>query len=332
MYGDGYVLIYNVIPDGKTLTFVKKQFDPASGINTKTNEKTNDTYKGNYSQNIIRLEDVPLDYIWKYFNKEHFTNNNGTIELKSTPGGGGSSDTDLSVLNDYSLGNIYKSLVTSNTILAAGSDGKIMANSSIPLGCLRGYPSNKSSIDARLTALENSSSGDMSKYATTAQIIEIQNLIQSYHSPESGGSGVMHIQIFTGAPNQSGDSSMPVTNSTTGAFNLKTAIENGGVRLHGTTSTTNRLFAPPCDGFIVGSMVAVENGESLATLYIRHYTKEDNGTVHTVNLGFIKVCDTTSEYAEGASITIPVYKGDIYTIARNNRSAAEEVLMFIGKS
>lgn len=259
MYGDGYVLIYNVIPDGKTLTFVKKQFDPTSGINTKTNEKTNDTYRGNYSQNIIRLEDVPLDYIWKYFNTNHFTKNNGTIELKSTPGGGGGGGgTDLSVLDEYSLGNIYKSFIAHDTILAAGSDGKIMANSSIPLECLRGYPSNKSSIDARLTALENNSSGDMSEYATRAELAYIENLIESYHSPESDGGGVMHIQIFTGAPNQSGDSSMPVTDSTTGTFNLKTAIENGGVRLHGNTSTSNRLFAPPCDGFIVGSMVAAE--------------------------------------------------------------------------
>lgn len=78
------------------------------------------------------------------------------------------------------------------------------------------------------------------------------------------------------------------------------------------------------------------SGETPATLYIRHYSKvvDDGGkeTIHTVDLGFIKVVNTmTSVYTEGTSVTIPVYKGDIYVIARNNKEAAEEVLMFIGK-
>lgn len=48
MYGDGYVCIYNVIPDGDTLTFKKREFSNTTG---KPEE-------GNYTQNIIKVQKV----------------------------------------------------------------------------------------------------------------------------------------------------------------------------------------------------------------------------------------------------------------------------------
>ena len=48
MYGDGYVCLYNIIPDGDTLTFNAKDFSNTTGI-------AND---GNYTQNIISVQKV----------------------------------------------------------------------------------------------------------------------------------------------------------------------------------------------------------------------------------------------------------------------------------
>ena len=48
MYGDGYVCLYNVIPDGDTLTFNAKDFSNTTGIAT----------NGNYTQNIISVQKV----------------------------------------------------------------------------------------------------------------------------------------------------------------------------------------------------------------------------------------------------------------------------------
>ena len=53
MYGDGYVLLYNVIPDGDTLTFVPRSFSATGEY-----ENANDTTP-NYSQNVIKVNKVP---------------------------------------------------------------------------------------------------------------------------------------------------------------------------------------------------------------------------------------------------------------------------------
>ena len=48
MYGDGYVCLYNIIPDGDTLTFKTKDFSNTTGI-------AND---GNYTQNVVSVQKV----------------------------------------------------------------------------------------------------------------------------------------------------------------------------------------------------------------------------------------------------------------------------------
>lgn len=59
MYGDGYVLIYNVIPDGDTLSFTTKSFDSTG----KSVPGSSDIAE-NYSYNIIKLNRVPANTLY----------------------------------------------------------------------------------------------------------------------------------------------------------------------------------------------------------------------------------------------------------------------------
>ena len=68
MYGDGYVLLYNVIPDGTSLTFVDRSFNEDSG----ECDSPNDSLKNNFSYNIIKVNKVGSASIKDAFNTEHF--------------------------------------------------------------------------------------------------------------------------------------------------------------------------------------------------------------------------------------------------------------------
>lgn len=59
MYGDGYVLIYNVIPDGDTLSFTTKSFDSTG----KSVPGSSDIAE-NYSYNVIKLNRVPANTLY----------------------------------------------------------------------------------------------------------------------------------------------------------------------------------------------------------------------------------------------------------------------------
>ena len=68
MYGHGYVLLYNVIPDGETLTFEPRNF---TEIGTP-----------NYSQNVIKVNKVPSSAIIDALDGNIFTtNSNGLISF-----------------------------------------------------------------------------------------------------------------------------------------------------------------------------------------------------------------------------------------------------------
>lgn len=68
MYGDGYVLLYNIVPDGETITFKPKNFD-------------SDT-KSNYSYNVIKINNIPGESLLSALDSTLFTiNENGKIEL-----------------------------------------------------------------------------------------------------------------------------------------------------------------------------------------------------------------------------------------------------------
>lgn len=68
MYGDGYVLLYNVIPDGDTLTFTDRQFDNDSGECS----STNDTLATNFSYNVIKLNKVPVNVLKEALDERYF--------------------------------------------------------------------------------------------------------------------------------------------------------------------------------------------------------------------------------------------------------------------
>lgn len=68
MYGDGYVLLYNVIPDGETLTFTDRQFDKDTGACS----STNDTLATNFSYNVIKLNKVPVNVLKEALDPEFF--------------------------------------------------------------------------------------------------------------------------------------------------------------------------------------------------------------------------------------------------------------------
>lgn len=75
MYGDGYFLFYNVIPDGNTLAFVDKNFKD-------TGEADNESFaEGNYSYNIIKLNSIPLDLLTGHFDEECFAKVGDKITL-----------------------------------------------------------------------------------------------------------------------------------------------------------------------------------------------------------------------------------------------------------
>lgn len=81
MYGDGYVLLYNVIPDGKTLTFVDRSFDPVTG----ECNSANDSLKNNFSYNIIKVNKIDAVSIKDAFNPNHFILSDGGNTISLNP-------------------------------------------------------------------------------------------------------------------------------------------------------------------------------------------------------------------------------------------------------
>lgn len=70
MYGDGYVLLYNIVPDGETITFKPKNFNSDS-----------DT-KLNYSYNVIKINNVPSESLVSALDINLFKNEDGKIKLR----------------------------------------------------------------------------------------------------------------------------------------------------------------------------------------------------------------------------------------------------------
>lgn len=75
MYGDGYVLLYNVIPDGDTLTFVNKSFDK-DGQSNNPNDPV-----ANYSYNVMRVNRVPTQSILNSLDNYYFKQVGDKISL-----------------------------------------------------------------------------------------------------------------------------------------------------------------------------------------------------------------------------------------------------------
>lgn len=188
MYGDGYVLLYNVIPDGNTLTFSKKKFTAESG--------TNANNPGNYSQNIIKLNSVPIDKITTHLDSKYFTISNGKITLQNIgSGGGGSNTSDVSkTLSTYSLKDIYNTTVATDTIIVSDSSGYIKKDSGIPTTLFTGIKTDES-IETRLTTLENKSFDDTG-YVKTADFNQLKTQVEKYHNASTGGETHSTIELI----------------------------------------------------------------------------------------------------------------------------------------
>lgn len=78
MYGDGYVLIYNIMPDGDTLGFVEKSYDSVTGLSNNSDKKGN-----NYSYNLLKVKRVPTSAIKACFDNGQFNVSGDTIKIRS---------------------------------------------------------------------------------------------------------------------------------------------------------------------------------------------------------------------------------------------------------
>lgn len=94
MYGDGYVLLYNVIPDGETITFMEKTFNGSNETEPgKTNglpEGTTDNSKKpfnsseNYSYNVLRIGKIRYESIEHIFKNDYFIKSTDYIVPRMT--------------------------------------------------------------------------------------------------------------------------------------------------------------------------------------------------------------------------------------------------------
>lgn len=173
MYGDGYVLLYNVIPDGHTLTFVERNYDTISGKSTSTE------YKGNYSQNIIKINKIPVELINGHFDANYFNTSGSKITLNI-----GALQTEISAsnlnLNSGALKNVYKAPITANTVVITDENGFLATNSGINSSYLTGL---KGNIQSQINALAGAT--DTVAYATQEDLDLLEAKVDSYHGDSS---------------------------------------------------------------------------------------------------------------------------------------------------
>lgn len=139
MYGDGYVLFYNVIPDGDTLTFADKSFD-------KNGKDNNEADANNYSYNIIKLNKVPPTLLKDALDGSHFAlGTGGTIQLNS----------DIVDKLNTLIGNNFTSAASGQLIkIIKGEDDVItLANTNIKDSDLSWITSNLSSTKLKETII-----------------------------------------------------------------------------------------------------------------------------------------------------------------------------------
>lgn len=98
MYGDGYVLLYNVIPDGETITFMEKTFNGKHSdykkedqgktnglpVGTTDNSKKPFNSSENYSYNILRIGKIRYESIEHIFKNDYFIKSTDYIVPRMT--------------------------------------------------------------------------------------------------------------------------------------------------------------------------------------------------------------------------------------------------------
>jgi hypothetical protein len=239
MYGDGYVLLYNVIPDGTTLTFVEKQFALDGTVNDKN-------YRGNYSQNIIKLNEIPLDYILKHFDGSYFTQKEDKISLTGLAGGGGI-EVDFS---SGSLKNIYNAPIAKSAIVITDKNGYISPTSALLVSDFSSLPGRVASLENKLPNLDEGE-----HYITSTEFNELKEKVDGMGADEPGnipGNGYRQTCTLLlidpkdpKVPSMDKTGNMGGTNSDTGkTYTYSEAIEFGTLYLK------DRTFTPQEDGFI----------------------------------------------------------------------------------
>lgn len=166
MYGDGYYLFYNVIPDGDTLTFAGKNFEETGAPNTE------DFKEGNYSYNIIKLNSIPTDIL-----KARLDDNFKIEGDKITLVGGGS---DIQIEN-----------VSSSKIIINDANGKLV-QSNYDVEKL-GLFITKSDLEAKLGEYVTSTYLKANYYTRE----EVETKLKTLSNGASGGSAASTMRNFS---------------------------------------------------------------------------------------------------------------------------------------
>lgn len=118
IYGDGYVVMRILEPDGISLGYKEREFDQSDGTAT----------DNNYSHNYIELKDVPIDILYKSFDSNQFSKEGGEI---SFTGGGNKGlaisniiGNSLTIPHDVSFRNIEDSSTLNIIFLDNGVSSK----------------------------------------------------------------------------------------------------------------------------------------------------------------------------------------------------------------
>ena len=316
MYGDGYVLLYNVVPDGDTLTFSPKKFTKGTGVNANN--------PGNYSQNIIKLNRIPTNLMIDILDGNFFIlNESGKITLQNVSGGGGGGDiSDIDILKDYSLRNIYNTVVEPRRLIVSDDNGYILKDSRIPTSLFTGINTNIA-LETRLQALE--SGGNDGDYATVEDLRALERKVDNYHSSSGSteaDSGKIELfmtkwrasKILMASDDQyinATDSNGKVyerehaTADNEGNFIMADAIKKGCLLL----DDTKRIKIDK-DGYIIFS--ASNGAGGLNTSWctvIKLYLPEHDSSIP---IAICRMSAGDTGKAGGCSCTIPVYADETY--------------------
>lgn len=151
MYGNGYVLLYNIVPDGDTLCFEDKSFDSA-GKSFNSNGGAD-----NYSYNVLKLNQIPIDKVYNLLDKSKFyKDEKGLITLFDSSGNGGETSNGIKIANP----TVSKIII---------NDGNILTQSTI----------SKNELDALFTDLEGSTLSGFVSTIVTSSITPLKNDISS---------------------------------------------------------------------------------------------------------------------------------------------------------
>ena len=307
MYGDGYVLLYNVIPDGETLTFSEKKFEKTSGINSNN--------PGNYSQNIIKLKDIPFNKILEKLDGNYFKDSgNGIITLQNISSGGGGG---TNISSNSSLYKIYNVKAEKNTIMAADESGYIVANSGISYSNLKtiintDIPTIKEDIEGLKAS--SGSSGGVSIEDLNAFKTEVKSLISNAGSFTTG---LRIIKEITGeSSDENGTYIKPDANGEIDVADFDNSAKNGIISI-----VSNKTFVAPYSGTLyINACPTNASSTRIASVHVvcvsavvDPNTGEETGATEETFMGSMLISSLV-----GNTLCVPLEMGIKYKIYTTN--------------